>query len=197
MIPAHQSLRPDHLAGVQLIPGLEEEYELVALQAVQDLGHQDLLVARRAARRRSDHGAALGQPLQQLHDLPGLPPVAVTALFLGGGDDGLVELLQEQGHLPVHDIAQDIVGDVEQDGQDDAGDGGIEGGIDARKDVLHAVQSRIHRGEADPLQAHQQADEGAQDAQAGHNAGDLGRHALPAVQPQHVLVHTVIQVADD
>ena len=37
MVPAHQRLGTDDLAGVQLIPRLQEEGELVLAQAVQDL----------------------------------------------------------------------------------------------------------------------------------------------------------------
>ena len=197
VVPADQSLGADHLAGVQLIPGLEEKDEFVLFQAVQDLGHQDLLVAGGAAAAHQRHGALFGQALQQLDDLPVFPAVAVAALLFGGGDDGPVELFQEEVHLPAHDVAQDVVDHIEKDGQDQAGDGRVKRGVDAGQDGLYTAKRGFHRHEVDPPQAHQQAQEGAQDAQAGHGAGDLGRHALPAVQAQDVLVNGVVDVADE
>ena len=200
VVPAHQRLGTDDLAGVQLIPRLQEEGELVLAQAVQDLRHQYALVETCTLHRLAAQNAVAripGQALQQFQDLPHFAAAAVARLLVGGGNDRLVELFQKQPGLTIHDSAQDIVCDVEEDRQDHACNRGIECRVDAGQNGLHAAQRGFHRDEADAPQAQQQTHEGAKDAQTGQGAGQLCDDAFPCVQRQHVLVEHFVKIADD
>ena len=167
----------------------------------QDLRHERLLVAglpalqrRTAAAVRHGELAALGQPLQQLGDLPDFLAFPVAKLLLHRRDHVFVKLVDEQAHVPHHDVPGDAVHNVEAQGQDNARDGGIERHLDTGQKRLHAGQRRVHAAEADALDTDDQSDEGAQNAKAGQGAGYLNHHVLPASQAQDIIVDIFLDI---
>ena len=201
MVPAHQGLAADDLAGVEIVFRLEIEDEFAVAQAVEDLRHQNLLIAARDCRARpadltggGGEALVLGQALQKLGDLLHLLLLAVAHLVFHRGDDVLVEFLRKQAEITPQHVPGDAVYDIEKQGEDHARDGRIERHLDTGQQRLHAGQRDIHGTEADAADTDDKADEGAQDAETGQRAGDLHDHVLPAPQAQDVLVYVVLDV---